>query len=122
MKVHMEELREHLVEGGPKQLKVISIVGFCGLGKTLLAHELYESPEGKKFEERAWVSAAHGDSRNVLREILTQLDKRPLETPDVFQLSIDLREHLNNKKYFIVLDDMRIDLWNTIKSAFPSND
>ncbi|CAO2148416.1 unnamed protein product, partial [Urochloa humidicola] len=25
-------------------------------------------------------------------------------------------------RYFIVLDDMRIDLWNTIKSAFPSND
>jgi disease resistance protein RPM1 len=98
MKVPMEELRVQLVELEPKQLKVISIVGFCGLGKTILAHELYESPEGKKFNERAWVSAAHGDSRELLRDILLKLHKQPPETSDVFQLSIDLREHLNNKK------------------------
>jgi disease resistance protein RPM1 len=98
MKVPLEELRVQLVELEPKQLKVISIVGFCGLGKTILAHELYESPEGKKFNERAWVSAAHGDSRELLREILRKLHKQPADISDVFQLSIDLREHLNNKK------------------------
>ncbi|RLM69586.1 disease resistance protein RPP13-like [Panicum miliaceum] len=122
MKVPMKELREQLIEGEPKQLKVISIVGFCGLGKTILAHELYESLDGKKFKERAWVSAAHGDSRELLREILRQLQMPPQETSDVLQLSVDLRDHLGNKKYFIVIDDMRTDLWNTIKSSFPSND
>lgn len=98
MKLPIEELQKQLVEAESKQLKVISIVGFCGLGKTLLAHKLYESPHGKKFKEKAWVSAAHGDSRELLREILRQLHKQPPESFDVFQLSVDLREHLNHKK------------------------
>ncbi|CAD6257505.1 unnamed protein product [Miscanthus lutarioriparius] len=63
-----EELLEQLaeMEDQPKQLKVISIVGFSGLGKTILARELYDSEIGKKFEERAWVSAVHGGPEQAL--------------------------------------------------------
>jgi hypothetical protein len=103
----LEELLEQLAEaegqpkqlkGQPKQLKVISIVGFCGLGKTILARELYNSEVGKQFEERAWVSGAHGNPGKLLSDILCQLHKTDLVTSNVDQLSIDLCKYLNNKR------------------------
>jgi len=96
----LEELLEQLAEadGQPKQLKVISIVGFCGLGKTILARELYNSEVGKQFEERAWVSGAHGDPGKLLSDILCQLHKPYLVTSNVDRLSIDLGNYLNNKR------------------------
>ncbi|CAL4994166.1 unnamed protein product [Urochloa decumbens] len=117
----LEELLEQLAEaeGQPKQLKVISIVGFCGLGKTILARELYNSEIGKQFEERAWVSGTHGDPGKLLSEILRQLHKPDLVTSNVNQLSADLYNHLNNKRYFIVIDGMSSDQWSIVKSAFP---
>ena len=92
----LEQLAE--AEGQPKQLKVISIVGFCGLGKTILARELYNSEVGKQFEERAWVSGAHGDPGKLLSDILCQLHKTDLVTSTVDRLSIDLCNYLNNKR------------------------
>nr|CAB3491366.1 unnamed protein product [Digitaria exilis] len=80
------------MEGQPKQLKVISIVGFCGLGKTVLARELYNSDVGKQFEERAWVCGAHGDPGKLLSETAD------LVTSNVDQLSTDLYNYLNNKR------------------------
>jgi len=100
IKPPLDELLEQLseFEGQPKQLKVISIVGFCGLGKTILARELYNSVIGKQFDERAWVSAVHGDPIKLLIEILKELQKPPPDTSDVYQLSTDLRNFLNNKR------------------------
>ncbi|CAO2152406.1 unnamed protein product, partial [Urochloa humidicola] len=117
----LEELLEQLVEGEDqhKQLKVISIVGFCGLGKTILARELYNSEMGKQFEQRAWVSGTHGDPGELLSEILRQLHKPDLVTSNVSQLSDDLYNYLNNKRYFIVIDGMRRDQWSILRSAFP---
>ncbi|KAL6868112.1 hypothetical protein ACP4OV_014957 [Aristida adscensionis] len=120
--VPLKELLEQLaeVEGEPKHLKVISIVGHCGLGKTVLARELYNSELGKQFQERAWVSAAHGDPRKLLLEILEQLHENPPSvTSSLDELSTDISNHLKNKRYFIVIDDMRSEQWSIIKSAFP---
>ncbi|KAL6660743.1 hypothetical protein ACP70R_001778 [Stipagrostis hirtigluma subsp. patula] len=121
----LDELLELLAEpeGQPKQLKVISIVGFCGLGKTVLARELYNSELGKQFEERAWVSAAHGDPKKLLMEILEQLQSNPPGPPpatsNLNHLSTELSNYLTNKRYFIVIDDMRSEQWSIIKSSFP---
>ncbi|KAF8730696.1 hypothetical protein HU200_016555 [Digitaria exilis] len=116
----IEQLAE--MEGQPKQLKVISIVGFCGLGKTVLARELYNSDVGKQFEERAWVCGAHGDPGKLLSEVLCQLHKTAdLVTSNVDQLSTDLYNYLNNKRYLIIIDGMGTDQWSIIKSAFPRN-
>ncbi|CAO2148404.1 unnamed protein product, partial [Urochloa humidicola] len=76
---------------------------------------------GKQFEERAWVSGNHGDPGELLSEILRQLHKPDLVTSNVNQLSADLCNYLNNKRYFIVIDDMRSDQWSIVKSAFPRN-
>ncbi|OEL22451.1 hypothetical protein BAE44_0016531 [Dichanthelium oligosanthes] len=97
----MKELLEHLAEakGQRKQMKVISIVGFCGLGKTVLAQELYDSEVGRQFEKRAWVSAGQQNPEALLTEILRQVhEPPPLVNSDARQLSIDLKNYLNNKR------------------------
>lgn len=98
-----EELLEHLKEAEPKKLKVISIVGFCGLGKTALARELYNnSGLGRSFSKQAWVSAAHGDPSKVLREIIGQLVSNPpsdASVVDLDQLIVNLTDQLTNLRY-----------------------
>lgn len=97
----LKDLLEHLAEakGKRKQLNVISIVGFCGLGKTVLAQELYDSEVGVQFETRAWVSAGQRNPEALLMEILRQVNGAPpVVNSDARQLSIDLRNHLNNKR------------------------
>lgn len=124
-----EELLEQLAEAGegqPKRLKVISIVGFCGLGKTALAAEVYRREIGsKKFEMQAWVCAAHKDPGEVLVCMLRKLGSDAHSCPgtaDVGQLCVDLRQQLEKKRYFIVIDDIQTaDQWKIIKSAFPAD-
>ncbi|KAG2556098.1 hypothetical protein PVAP13_8NG061801 [Panicum virgatum] len=118
----LKEHLEHLAEGKGQrsQLNVISIVGFCGLGKTVLAQELYDSEVGRQFEKRAWVSAGQRNPEVLLMEILQQVHEPPLVSSDARQLSIDLRNYLKTKRYFIVIDDIQsADQWNRIKTAFP---
>ncbi|XP_015698140.1 disease resistance protein RGA4-like [Oryza brachyantha] len=124
-----EELLAHLGEAGgegekKKTLKVISIVGFRGLGKTALARELYNSDLGQSFSKRAWVSAAHRSPMEVLMDIIRQVSKTTASDAsavDLHQLNAALGDQLTNSRYFIVIDDMQRDLWSTIGSAFPKD-
>ncbi|KAM0905010.1 hypothetical protein ACQ4PT_017649 [Festuca glaucescens] len=119
--VPRKELLEQLQEGQQKQLKVISVVGFGGSGKTVLAREVYNSDVGRRFSVRAWVSAADRSPRQVLVEILQELGRPVSDNSDVGSLAADLREHLHKKRYFIVIDDMRTDHWSAMESAFTAD-
>lgn len=67
-----DELLE-LIQQQQQHLKVISIVGFDGIGKTLLARHVYETLMSQ-YEARAWVCAAvQGSAMDVVKEILRQL-------------------------------------------------
>ncbi|KAM3295768.1 hypothetical protein ACQJBY_038202 [Aegilops geniculata] len=125
----MELIRETPQGQQPMELKVISLVGFGGIGKTLLAKHVYNTTESE-YEARAWVCAAEKGSRDVLKEILRQLEMHSTISSSSGSagspcrlsnnmLCASLRECLGTKRFFIVIDDMRRDFWVDIKDAFP---
>ncbi|XP_048543206.1 disease resistance protein RPM1-like isoform X1 [Triticum urartu] len=131
--------------------KVICVVGMGGLGKTTLAGKAYASKEDivNKFACCAWVYASKEDIVNkfaccawvtvsqsfskieMLKEMISQLlgteslrkclKELEQKAVQVEHLANYLREKLEDKRYFIVLDDLwTIDAWNWIKYiAFP---
>ncbi|TVU23947.1 hypothetical protein EJB05_26336 [Eragrostis curvula] len=121
-----EELLRILIEGDKvsmQQGKIISIVGFGGLGKTTLANAVYQKISAK-FECRAFVSVSQTpDMRKLLKLLFYELDKNiNVETLDEGQLINELRQFLLEKRYFIVVDDIwDIWVWETIRCALPHN-
>ncbi|EAY83535.1 hypothetical protein OsI_38747 [Oryza sativa Indica Group] len=123
-----DKLIKMLVEGDDAlvhQLKVVSIVGFGGLGKTTLANEVCRKLEGQ-FKYQAFVSVSQKpDIKKILRHILSQICWRECisdEAWDEQQLIHTIRQFLKDKRYFIVIDDIwSTSAWRTIKCAFPEN-
>ncbi|EMS46967.1 Disease resistance RPP13-like protein 4 [Triticum urartu] len=96
-----ETLRKNLIDRD-EQLKVLSVVGVGGIGKTTVAKELWrEHKPGHHFRCRAFVrTAKKPDMRRILRSILAQV--RPDQPPDaneVHELIHDINEHLKHKRY-----------------------
>ncbi|VAI54232.1 unnamed protein product [Triticum turgidum subsp. durum] len=125
----MELIRETPQGQQPMELKVISLVGFGGIGKTLLTKHVYNTTESE-YKARAWVCAAEKGSRDVLKEILWQLGMHSTISSSSGSagnpcrlsnnmLCASLRECLGTKRFLIVIDDMRRDFWVDIKDAFP---
>uniref|UniRef100_A0A0D3HVS0 NB-ARC domain-containing protein n=1 Tax=Oryza barthii TaxID=65489 RepID=A0A0D3HVS0_9ORYZ len=107
------------------QLKVVSIVGFGGLGKTTHANEVCRKLEGQ-FKYQAFVSVSQKpDIKKILRHILSQICWRECisdEAWDEQQLIHTIRQFLKDKRCFIVIDDIwSTSAWRTIKCAFPEN-
>ncbi|KAJ1264886.1 hypothetical protein BS78_08G036100 [Paspalum vaginatum] len=115
------ELVQQLAASEGEKLKVISIVGIHGSGKTVLAREVYDSDVGRQFSLRAWVSATDRCPREVLMEILRKLVGPVEDNSNVDQLTVQLMEHLGEKRYFIIIDDMQTDQWSAIEAAFPKD-
>ncbi|KAJ1276140.1 hypothetical protein BS78_05G191500 [Paspalum vaginatum] len=122
-----EELTELLSQEGTSnlQLKVISIVGVGGLGKTTLANVMYQQLKGH-FECNAFVPVSQKpDMKRILSSILRQASQQSytnIETWDVVELINKIRQVLEHKKYFIIIDDIWDESsWNCIKCAFVEN-
>ena len=130
----MELIGETTHAQQPKELKVISIVGFGGIGKTLLARYAYTSPAVvSQYQARAWVRAANKAEMDVLNDILRQLGVDPAtitssdasegsscsSDPSTAELCAAISTHLQTERFFIVIDDMRAEFWENIKDAFP---
>jgi len=112
-----DELIRMLSEGddvSKKKLRVVSVVGIGGLGKTTLAKTVYDKLK-VEFECSAFVSVSHSpDMKKIFKDILLELDKDKYEnihntTRDEKQLIDILHEFLGNKRYLIVIDD----IWDT---------
>lgn len=103
------------------ELKVISIVGSSGLGKTSLASAVYQDAEVQifsstteiddqlKFHFKYWISASMCTDTNELRKEL--------------ESKIDL-SWLHDKRYLVIIDDLwsRDVHWKDIEQIFPRND
>uniref|UniRef100_A0ACD5UQB8 Uncharacterized protein n=1 Tax=Avena sativa TaxID=4498 RepID=A0ACD5UQB8_AVESA len=118
-------LTEEDMCGSSRQLKVVSIVGPRGMGKTTLANQVYkELRRGRGFHCQAFLSVSRSPSiMNILRTIFSEVSNQPYagtEEGSAQQLAIKIYEFLEDKRYFIVVDDIwDMDTWDVIKCAFP---
>ncbi|CAM0908475.1 unnamed protein product [Alopecurus aequalis] len=127
----VEELISMLLsdEGSNKkqQLKIVSIVGFGGLGKTTLAKAVYERMR-TQFDCTAFVSVGlNPKATKVFKDILFQIDEERYSGAsaaawDEKQCIDIIRELLENKRYFIILNDIwDTQAWEIIRCAFTEN-
>ncbi|CAL4991200.1 unnamed protein product [Urochloa decumbens] len=104
--------------------KIVSIVGFGGLGKTTLANAVYEKIS-TQFHCRAFVSVSQTpDVKKLFKSLLNDLGNITCdETSDETRLIRVLKEFLQEKRYFVVIDDIwDISIWKMIRCALPDND
>ncbi|CAL4982970.1 unnamed protein product [Urochloa decumbens] len=111
-------------DGVPNQHgKVVSIVGFGGLGKTTLANAVYEKLK-EKFDCWAFVTVSQNpDMRKFFKGLLYELGKNVNdETLDERQLIDQTRKFIQTKRYFIVIDDIwNVSIWDMIRCALPDD-
>jgi nicotinamide riboside kinase len=91
-------------EASKHHLKVLSIVGFGGLGKTTLARTVYENLR-KRFDCGAFVTVSHNpDIKNILSNILQGCGHLKYDPRwDEIQLINELRDFLRDKRYVCTL-------------------
>ncbi|CAN6373752.1 unnamed protein product [Urochloa humidicola] len=110
-------------------MKIVSVVGVGGLGKTTLVKAVYDKLKGD-FARWAFVPVGRNpDLTKVIQGILIQLDKQRYMQFNfglfhhITQFINELREFLHaNKRYFIVIDDIwEVQSWKMIKLAFDDD-
>ncbi|KAF7020259.1 hypothetical protein CFC21_033377 [Triticum aestivum] len=104
-----------------RNLKIVSIVGFGGSGKTTLVKTVYDKIQ-KSFDRKAFVPAGqNADVKKVLAGIIVDLTRNYPNKLNQKQLIEKLQEILENKRYLIVIDDIwNENLWEDIKYAFSN--
>ncbi|XP_047043946.1 disease resistance protein Pik-2-like [Lolium rigidum] len=112
-------------------LKVFSVVGFGGLGKTTLVMEVCRQLQDADFQRQAQVSVSQVlDLKALLRSVLQQIlevkaqDRADpgIDRMDVEQLRQNIDTILKTKRYLIVIDDVWTEAaWNSIISMLPVN-
>jgi disease resistance protein RPM1 len=90
------------VNGEEKQLKVASVVGFGGLGKTTLVNEVYRSLKGD-FDCSAFVSVSQKpDITKLIHSLLSELRSETSSQSCEFNVLLNtLREYLRHKRYLL---------------------
>ncbi|KAM3245150.1 hypothetical protein ACQJBY_056466 [Aegilops geniculata] len=109
-----------------KHPKVLSIVGFGGLGKTTLAREAYRKIQGD-FHCQAFVSVSQKPNlKKIMKDLISQCKRdftEGIDTWDEVKCIAKLKELLQDKRYLIIIDDIwSVSVWDNIKCAFPEND
>uniref|UniRef100_A0A0E0QY97 NB-ARC domain-containing protein n=2 Tax=Oryza rufipogon TaxID=4529 RepID=A0A0E0QY97_ORYRU len=117
----VSEFIERLANDEDQKLKVVSVVGSSGIGKTTLAKLLYNRIGGQ-FDCRAFVRISRKpDMKRVFREMFFQLQRK--QPPDDYKelaLIDSIREYLQDRRYLIIIDDLwAASIWDLINQAFP---
>ncbi|KAM3254103.1 hypothetical protein ACQJBY_047929 [Aegilops geniculata] len=104
----IKQLCGWLANDGQPCHKVASIVGTGGVGKTTLAKQVCRILGGQ-YECLAFVRTSRKpDMKGLLTSILSQVRRHrlPDDACDVHQLLFDINAHLQDKTYFIVIEDL----------------
>jgi Leucine-rich repeat (LRR) protein len=108
------------------QLSVIPIIGMGGIGKTTLAQLVYNDKKVESFfDVKAWACVSQDfDAVRVTKTILQSLiTSENCEGKDLNWLQNKLKETLNGKKFFVVLDDLWNDNyhdWSILRAPFEA--
>ncbi|XP_027180845.1 disease resistance protein RPM1-like [Coffea eugenioides] len=134
--VGIDQPKKHLIsqllQRDDYQLKVVSVVGMGGLGKTTLVKKVHEDPEVRRhFPVRAWVTVSQTcDFQYLLKDLIRQLHKegkkpvpQSIESLNTTELKEFVKDFLQQAgRYAIVFDDVwDVEFWNTIKFALPES-
>ncbi|XP_027180795.1 disease resistance protein RPM1-like [Coffea eugenioides] len=125
-----QELISQLLDGD-SNLKVISVLGMQGLGKTTLVKKVHEDGDvQKQFQITAWITVSQTRTRSIkellqdlIRQIVDQI-KRPINyaVESITELKSSVTKLLLGKRYGIVFEDVcDMGIWNSIKSALPDS-
>ncbi|KAM3399804.1 hypothetical protein ACQJBY_004951 [Aegilops geniculata] len=123
-----DELAKWMLEEENKlHRRVLSIVGFGGLGKTTLANEVYRKIQGR-FDCHAFVSVSQKpDTKKIIKDLISQVSRKDeftkdMESWDEKKSITKLRELLQKIRYLVIIDDIwSVVAWKAINCAFPEN-
>ncbi|KAJ4715507.1 putative Nbs-lrr resistance protein [Melia azedarach] len=106
-------------------ISVVSIVGIGGVGKTALAQSIYNVEKVKThFQLSMWVCVSDDFTlKTVVEMILKSAMGKEIEKLEMDGLQKQLREQIDGKKYFLVLDDVwneNLDKWLKLKTLLKN--
>ncbi|KAL4297741.1 hypothetical protein GQ457_12G008810 [Hibiscus cannabinus] len=107
-------------EGEGEDVPVLPIVGIGGVGKTALAQLVFNNERVKShFESRIWVCVAEDfDIKQLMIKTIKSATGMKCTDMNKEELHKDLHDCLNDKRCFMVLDDVWNEdkrLWNELK-------
>ncbi|XP_060973019.1 disease resistance protein RPM1 [Cannabis sativa] len=121
------KLKNSLVEGMSARM-IVSLVGEGGIGKTTLVKKVYDEVK-HKFDCHAWITVSKSydviaSLKGTMKQIGLTAECTSFDYDTMIQeLITPLRQHLETKKYVIILDDVwDAGFWEKMKYALPSND
>ncbi|XP_010258825.1 PREDICTED: putative disease resistance protein At1g50180 [Nelumbo nucifera] len=130
LKDHKKTVVKLLTEGNARRT-VVSVVGMGGLGKTTLAKKAFNSKTIKEhFNCHAWIYVSQEYRMRELLQgvikcimVLSKDDKENVEKMNEEDLGTMLSDHLKQKRYLIVVDDLwTIEDWEKLKVALPEGE